>query len=265
MSAKLIRFRYATRCATCGSQLEAGSQGGWDRNERRARCVPCLVNRASGVEIDRGVAGASATREADRRRERRETRVHERYGPFAAAVMAFSEEPQSTEAWEDGARGEQKLGAMLDLLRDEGMAVLHDRRVPGSLANIDHLVVSHAGVFVIDAKNYQGRVERRSNGWFSSGARLLVGGRDRSAVLAKMERQAAAVRAALGSSTVPMTQVICFLTSDWSLFARPLRFGDVHVLWPRALGKLVRSEGPVDATTIVELERRLALALPSAR
>ena len=32
--------------------------------------------------------------------------------------------------------------------------ILHDRRVPGSPANIDHLVIGPTGVFVVDAKNF---------------------------------------------------------------------------------------------------------------
>jgi Nuclease-related domain len=34
---------------------------------------------------------------------------------------------------------------------------LHDRRVSGTRANIDHFVIGPAGVFVIDAKRHQGR------------------------------------------------------------------------------------------------------------
>ena len=147
------------------------------------------------------------------------------------------------------------------------MGVLHDRRIPGSRANIDHLVVSAAGVHVIDAKNYTGRVERRDRGdWFSTDHRLYVGGRDRTTLVAAMAKQAAAVRDALTPALVdlPLTQALCFVDADWSLFARPLRFGDVHVLWPGALGKLIRAEGPLKPEVIAQVERRLALALPPA-
>jgi hypothetical protein len=165
-----------------------------------------------------------------------------------------------------GAAGEQRLGALLDPLREEGMAVLHDRRIPGSRANIDHLVVSCAGVFVVDAKNYAGRVERRDRGgWFSTDYRLYVGGKDRSALLASLMRQTEAVRAALGTPTPPtITPVMCFVRADWSLFAQPMRWGDVYVLWPRALRKLLRSGGPLTSDAIEAIGRRLGLALPPA-
>jgi Nuclease-related domain len=65
------------------------------------------------------------------------------------------------------------------------MSVLHDRRIPGSRANIDHIVVAPCGVFVIDAKNYKGRVEKRDRGgFFSTDCRLYVGGRDKTPLVA---------------------------------------------------------------------------------
>jgi Nuclease-related domain len=45
-----------------------------------------------------------------------------------------------------------------------GWAVLHDLAVPGSRANIDHLVIGPGGVFVIDSKQYRGRLELESSG-----------------------------------------------------------------------------------------------------
>ena len=38
------------------------------------------------------------------------------------------------------------------------IAVLHDRRIPGSKANIDHIAITAAGIWVIDAKRYKGDV-----------------------------------------------------------------------------------------------------------
>jgi hypothetical protein len=46
---------------------------------------------------------------------------------------------------------------------------LHDLAVPGSRANIDHLVVGPGGVFVIDSKQYRGSL------WLDSSGRLWHG------------------------------------------------------------------------------------------
>ena len=154
-------------------------------------------------------------------------------------------------------------------LRAEGFAVLHDRRIPGTRANIDHIVVSPAGVFVIDTKNWSGRVEQRDvGGWFKTELRLYVGGRDRTKHLAGMNSQLETVKHALATRAdwrdVPVTGAFCFMSSEnWSLLdRRPLRFGDAYVLWGKALRKLIRAGGSLTSVRIAEIERQLALALP---
>jgi hypothetical protein len=44
-------------------------------------------------------------------------------------------------------------------LERQRWAVLHDLAVPGSRANLDHLVIGPGGVFVIDSKQYRGRLQ----------------------------------------------------------------------------------------------------------
>jgi hypothetical protein len=51
----------------------------------------------------------------------------------------------------EGRAGEERLGGLLDRL--SGCVVLHDRRVPDSRVNLDHLVVSPSGFFVVDSKH----------------------------------------------------------------------------------------------------------------
>lgn len=102
--------------------------------------------------------------------------------PRGGVVLALTDEPQSTRAWAVGAWGEAKLAEALD-----GFTVLHDRCVPGTNRNIDHVVVAPAGVFVVDAKRYEGRIEICNHGWFlRSDERLHVGRRDCSALAENM-------------------------------------------------------------------------------
>jgi hypothetical protein len=42
--------------------------------------------------------------------------------------------------------------------------VFHDLAVPGSLANVDHLVIGPTGVFVIDTKQWTGSVHQSADG-----------------------------------------------------------------------------------------------------
>jgi Nuclease-related domain len=62
-------------------------------------------------------------------------------------------------AWRRGSAGERRTARLLDPLERHGWAVLHDLAVPGSRANIDHLVIGPGGVFVIDSKQYRGRLQ----------------------------------------------------------------------------------------------------------
>jgi hypothetical protein len=65
--------------------------------------------------------------------------------------------PQSIRAWRTGADGESKTADVLGRLGDDWI-VLHDRRIPGSRANIDHITIGPPGVFVIETKDYGGRI-----------------------------------------------------------------------------------------------------------
>jgi hypothetical protein len=52
----------------------------------------------------------------------------------------------------------------LAALERDGWAILHDLAVPGSRANLDHLVIGPGGVFVIDSKQYRGRLQMDPSG-----------------------------------------------------------------------------------------------------
>jgi hypothetical protein len=67
-------------------------------------------------------------------------------------------------AWRRGAVGEQRTARLLSPLGQHGWAVLHDLAVPGSPANLDHLVIGPGGVFVVDSKHYRGRLQLDPSG-----------------------------------------------------------------------------------------------------
>jgi hypothetical protein len=76
----------------------------------------------------------------------------------ATWVLWFRPSPDAR-AWQRGATGERRTARLLDPLARHGWAVLHDLAVPGSRANLDHLVIGPGGVFVIDSKQYRGRLQ----------------------------------------------------------------------------------------------------------
>jgi hypothetical protein len=82
-------------------------------------------------------------------------------GLIAAAAQAWRLRFRSTAdtlAWRRGAQGERRTARLLAPLERHGYQVFHDLAIPGSAANVDHLVVGPTGVFVIDSKRYRGHL-----------------------------------------------------------------------------------------------------------
>jgi hypothetical protein len=113
-----------------------------------------------------------------------------------------------TLAWRRGAAGERRTARLLASLERRGWAVLHDLAIPGTQANIDHLVIGPGGVIVVDSKRYRGRLRLDRHGMVWHGRRLLVSALRRvlwaadqaDEVLGVAEVQVAAVVAVHGAS-----------------------------------------------------------------
>ena len=114
-------------------------------------------------DLHLGIAGSSASRKADRLRQERERRNGERSPLGRAWARTFpSADDRKRLAderhWRTGAEGEQNLAALL-ASGAQHVPMLHDRAVPRSRANIDHIAVAPSGVYVIDCKRYKGKIE----------------------------------------------------------------------------------------------------------
>ena len=225
------------------------------------------------ARLDRGTAGASALRRYEGLHERRAEAARGRFGRrLGGLYLKVSAEPQSTVAWAQGARGERLLGEYLETLQDDKtVIVLHDRRIPGSRANVDHVAVTRSGgVWAIDAKNYTGKVQLiDKGGWISTDQRLYVGRRDCSKLLAGMAKQAAALTSALGEPLIQEFELtvriaLCFVEAEWSWFPKPFALDGVWVGWPTALGARLQADGALAPEHLRLLARRVAEALPSA-
>jgi hypothetical protein len=266
-----LRLRYAGTCCECGAALPKGAQAIYDAATKTVLCLTC-PNEPAAIEhaaiepepIDFGIAGASARREHDRRADKREARVKGRFGQrLGGVILAVVDEPQSTRAWAKGAVGEQKLAAALAGL--PGVVALHDRRVPGTRGNIDHLVIAPAGVFVVDAKHYDGRLQiRDKGGLFRTDEHLYVGGRDCSRLADNMGWQVKAVETFLESvgCTLAVKPVLCFIDVDWPLLFAPDSFRRVLLKTPRSLRKLITAAQTLDAGEIDKVARILAKGFP---
>jgi hypothetical protein len=185
---------------------------------------------------------------------------------LSGLVLALSEDPQSTRAWERGSAGESKLAQSLAKLDRDGVIVLHDRRAPASRANIDHLVVCPSGVFVVDAKPYAGEVRVKDvGGLFRRDLRLFVGRRDYTRLADGLAWQVRATEAALGGTEIPVFPVLCFIDAEWPLLGGPRPFRGVLIESERSLRRRVTRRGVLDVEEVRETAMVLAQALPAHR
>lgn len=288
---KHIKSRYAGTCRVCAADLPAKSEAIWERESKTVRCVNCPAESADGVEheddvvdssdegqvtdevsdlspaveVDSGIAGASARREYEKRKANKEARIHAKYPRMGKLIVALADEPQSTTAWKTGAIGEERLGLALDKRVSTRIKVLHDRGIPKSRANIDHLVVTPKGVWVVDPKRYKGRPELQVEGGLirPRTEKLVVAGRDRSKLIDGALKQVELVRNAIGEG-VPVHGVLCFIESDWPLLGGAFEIQGIHVLRPKKLYPMLESDGALGDGDIAALHKRLAELFPPA-
>jgi hypothetical protein len=257
---KLMPLRYAGRCRLCGIVLDAGAEAVYERSTKTVRCGRCKKSGESA-----GVAGSSARREHDRRHDARERRIRTNHPKLGGLILALTDDPQSTKAWQQGAIGEEQMARRLADLPDT-FHVLHDRRIPGTRANIDHIVIGPTGIWVIDAKRYNGK---RPTLHVEGGIlrprveRLRVGGRDATKLVDGVRSQRARMAAAVDRQEVPVEGVLCFLEADWPLFGDSFAVDGIHITWPRRLLEQITSSKPV-SIDVATLRTNVARAFPSA-
>lgn len=113
---------------------------------------------------------------------------------------------KSAARWEQGAQGEVAVARALEDL-PEGWVALHDLAWPGrQRANLDHVVVGPGGVFVVDAKNWSGRVEVRDQV-------LLQNSRRRATTVASATEAAGGLQSLVPPRAV-CTSVLCFVRDE---------------------------------------------------
>lgn len=237
---KRLKLRRSDHCSICGAPLEPGATALWSATRRTVSCLThpedtpyheaeveaVAWTELLGVEVDplsQGIAGGSARAENERRVKKREDRITTRFPRIGKYILALSDDPQTTRAWETGAKGEVAIGRLLDsLAKKYDFRVLHDRLIPGSRRNIDHIAITRFGVFVIDAKNFQGvvRVEDRSGFFERSAPELYVGRRNCMNLVAGMKKQTAVVGEILDGNSIdlPVLGVLAFYAADWETF-----------------------------------------------
>jgi Nuclease-related domain len=126
-------------------QLRAAERAAWTRT------LPWRVAVTLGIGAAGGVLGRMLA-----------PRLGLVLGGLAAVVAGWRlrfRPSTDAAAWRRGAAGERRTARLLGPLERHGWAVLHDLALPGSRANLDHLVIGPGGVFAIDSKQYRGRLQ----------------------------------------------------------------------------------------------------------
>jgi hypothetical protein len=197
--------------------------------------------------------------------------VRQKHPVIGGLLLAVTADPQSTKAWANGAAGERAVGRRLDGLADQGVLVLHDRKVPRSSANIDHIAVSPSGVYVIDAKYREtGKVEKRGSGSvFKPGPpQLWVGRRNCTPLVGKMAGQYSVVMDALDgcapAAKVPVRPMLAFVNAEWGFFSSAIDIAGVLIVWPKEMAKIVARPGPLAPDAVAAVARHLASRLQPA-
>lgn len=243
-------LRYGGVCDSCGTPIEVRAAGWHNPDLKKVRCAACgppaeeEAARESHAMSPDPIGGSAALREARSRHDHK---------------------------WVKGAAGEYLMDQSLHNRLTKEAVILTDRRVPGTKANIDHLVVASSGVWIIDTKNWKGRIEYKAPSAFSIDTRLYVGGKDRTAVVEAMYAMVIPVAQAIHDRSVPVNPALVFMDGDWApaalprlMMGRPYQHLSVWITPPKILAKMINEAGPLDTQAIQVLAKRLDRLFVSA-
>ena len=163
---------------------------------------------------------------------------------------------RTTESWLKGSEGEVLTANALDHLPDS-YVVFHDLRMPGSRANIDHVLIGPTGAFTIETKHFTSDVVIR---W----GRARHAGRSMNDVVDQATRQADAVREVLGC---PVRALVCIQGAPVSVegwFRKPVVDGVRFCSGPRLVPTVTRLGAVFDAAEVRDLASRCRIGLRSA-
>lgn len=226
---------------------------------------PAFGGAGRHVPRSQGVAGAGARREGERRRAAREARIRKEHRRTAGLRLALGQAPHHETSWTRGAEGEEHVAESLEQRVRPEVRFLWDRAMPASCANIDGIAVAPTGVWVIDAKNYKGKVEVRRRGKRDE---LWIKGRNETSLVEGLDRQVTVVRRTVDEFApgVRVVGALCFLEEAG---LPPLRtaFGAFKVsghalVWRKQMARKLNRDGRLDADRISFLAEALATRFP---
>jgi len=218
--------------------------------------------------LDFGTPGASARREVEKKRYRREQETLARHPRIGKVLLKAQSPTQAERNWATGAAGEEEIASAIT--RCPSVSLVCDRRMPGSRANIDLIAVAASGVWVIDPKRYRGKISVEPP--LFGQPKLVINGRDRSKLVAGLDRQVTTVRERLAEFAphAPVHGCLCFVAPEGFLaesglpVVRQLAFSGYPLLYPRRLVKKLNADGPLTPGDCFEIASQIARRFPAA-
>ncbi|MFB8122051.1 nuclease-related domain-containing protein [Streptomyces bacillaris] len=173
--------------------------------------------------------------------------------------------------WEHGAAGEAATARLVAALGSQGWVIRHDLRMPGSRANLDHLLVSPCGTAVVvgDSKHWH-----RGRTTALVGGRVHCGADDRQAQVDAVARYAARVSRALNLPGVVVWPLLVVhgspIAGGHLEASAPGWDGVVHVLGPARLVPTLAAAPKVydpsrAAAVVARVDRVLTPYIPGPR
>lgn len=174
----------------------------------------------------------------------------------AGAAFYFWPNRQTTDAYLIGAVGEERVGRELAKL-PHGYYVFHDIKIPGSKANIDHLVIGPTGVFIVETKAVTGKVTLQAGS-------VYLNGRKRNYV-EQAWREAVAVQKSISelaaNQALDVHPLLCFTRAELPIFQTDIE--GVALLGPKGVRRHIsKSQATLAEEHVAEIVTAASRTLP---
>ena len=174
--------------------------------------------------------------------------------------------PGEWRRWLQGAKAEQRTGRQLDRVKRMGWGVLHDRAIPRSKANLDHVVIHPSGKFLvyIDTKAWHAKNARIK--W--DGHRLMYGPWNKTDKMQTVEWEASRLHEETGLPVVAI--IACDRGNVIGPPATPgvIQVGDTYVVNSDTLCRALVSMDQLDGSNpdrVRQVKRDVERKFPAAR
>lgn len=137
--------------------------------------------------------------------------------------------------------GEMAIGQYLEKLREKGYSIFHD--IVGDDFNLDHVIISENGIFIIETKTYSKPSDRKAEIWCDGNSIRIDKGIDASHLIIQARAQQCWLKNVIKESTgkdFEIKPVIVF--PGWYVNSTKSAFNNnLWVLNPKALPKFIEN------------------------